>query len=671
MLANFTKGRALLLATCSLVFCAASHAQQLTVPYQEVHTVADATHAVPVEHSFTISTAGTYQVALVDLGAAQTPSAPLASMKFAVTQGSTVVASFPPANQTPPLPTSGNVQFTATANTTYTLHVIGTPGTAAGSTGAIGAQVTQVGGSSTPLETYSDNLALANGLPNSETTLDAAFTAGSTGSYTVTLADLLMPQALTTLTLLVTTNDGLLTIIPNTPLSGPGTATVSLTGGVSYRVFVVAQSDPTVDAGLFSVAITPPGGGAPTYSNVVPLGTVAQVQNIALTAGTNYSVSLADLGFPNALSGARAVAALNGQVVAQLTAPGTSPAFTAAAGTFQLFALATTPSTGSYQLAVTPASGPAVLNIARAVSASGGPSAYSFDTTVTSAGSYNFNLTDFSAPAGLKPLEGVVFQGGALVGAPLNAAGSQPVTLAAGPASLLVFAQASAAGGLFDANLTPSVGGAAVFEATQGVGLPFVARQLTITNPGSYAVNVADVGWPVPLTTFVAVATQGSNQLGLVYGAGAFTFTVTTAGPYFINFLAQPGGTDGAGTYALSVAPGPVVSLDISNTTVNSGGTVTLKWSSENADSCTASGGWSGSQGTSGTATSAPITAATTFTLTCTGEGVNAVKSESVTVNPPAKSGGGGGAVGEGVLLALAALLAAKLTLEQLQRRRS
>jgi hypothetical protein len=660
MLANISKGRALLLAAWSAAVCATSHAQQLTVPYQEVHTVADATHAVPAEHSFTVSTAGTYQVTLVDLGAAQIPSAPLASVKMALTQGNSIVGT--------PITAAGHIQFNAAVNTTYTIHVIGTPGTAAGS-GPIEIQVIPVGGSGTPVESYSDNLAIAIGLPSDETTLDGTFTAGSTGSYAVTLADLQMPQALTTLTLLVTSNDGKLTVIPNTPLSGPGTATVNLQGGVSYRVFVVAQSDPTVDAGLFSAVITPSGGGAPVYSNVVPVGTVSQVQNVSLTAGTNYTVSLVDLGFPAALAGARAIAALNGQVVAQLTTPGTSPAFTAAAGTFQLFVLASTPSTGSYQLAVAPASGPAALNIARAVSAAGGPSAYSFDTTVTSAGSYTFGLTDFSAPAALGSLKGAVVQGGQVVGAPLNAAGTQPVTMAAGPASLLVFSQAAAAGGLFDVNLTPSAGGAALFEATQGVGQAFVARQLSITTAGSYAVNVADVGWPVPLTTFVVVATQGASQLGLVYGAGAFSFTAAAPGNYFINFIAQPGGTDGAGTYALSVAPGPVVSLNISTTNVNSGGTVTLNWSSQNADSCTASGGWSGTQLTTGTATSAPITAATTFTLTCTGEGVNAVKSQSVTVNPPTKSGGGGGAVSEGLLLALAALLAAKLTFEHLRSR--
>lgn len=658
MLANFSRRRAVLLVACSLVFGVNAHAQN-AVPYQEVHTIADATHAVPVEHSFDIATAGTYQVTLVDLGAALTPSAPLASVKLIITQGGTIVTGTP----VTPLVGAGSLQFSATAHTTYVIHVIGAPGTVAGS-GPIGIQVASVGGAPTTVASFSDTLALpATALPSNEAVLDGTFTVGGTGSYVVTLTDMQLPQALTTLTLIVTTVNG--TVVTNTPLPAAGSATVTLQQGVTYRIFGVGQADPTVGAGLYSAVVAPSGGGAAVYSSVVPVGTVSAAQNVSLNAGASYTLSLADLAVPSALASARAVATLNGQVVANLTAPGTSSPFTASSTSLQVFILASTPTTGSYSLAVTPASGPAALSIARAVSAPGGTwSAYSFDTAAAViGGSYNFRLTDFSVPTALTGLTGTVVQGGHVVGAPLTAAGAQAVTMADGPASFLVFAQSQAAGGLFDVDLTPAVGGAAVFEMTQGVGQPFVQRKLSITSQGNYAVDVADLGFPQPLTTFAVVATQGPNQLGLVYGAGAFTFTAGTPGTYFINFIAQPGGTDGAGTYSLSVAAAPVVNLQSSTTAVDSGGTVTLRWSSTNADSCTASGGWSGSQPTTGTATSAAITSATTFTLTCTGEGVNAVQSVAVTVNTPTKSSssGGGGAVGETLLLALAGALAAKL----------
>jgi hypothetical protein len=660
MLANLLKGRALVLAALSALLCANSHAQT-TVPYQEVHTVADTAHAVPVEHSVTISTAGTYQVTLVDLGAALTPTAPLASVKLAITQGSSIVGT--------PLSGAGSVQFTATAGATYVLHVVGAPGTVAGS-GPIGIQVTAVT-DNTVVDTFSDTLALPSAaLPSNEAVIDDTFTVASSGSYVVTLTDMQLPQALTTLTLIITTTNG--TIVTNPPLPAAGSATIALQQGVSYRIFAVGQSDPTIDAGLYSAVVTPAGGGAPVYGKAVPVGVVSPAQNATPTAGLGYTLSLVDLGVPAALTAAGAVVTLDGQVVTTLTAAGSSPPFTAAAGTYQVFVLASTATAGSYALALAPQNGAAALNVARGVTAPGSKvSAYSFDAAVTSGGSYNFNLVDFGIPNPLTSVNAVAVQSGAVLGTPLKAAGTTGVTVASGTVSLLVFAQPPTTGGLFDVDLAASVGGAPVFETTQGVGQLFAARQITIPVSGSYAVNVSDLGFPAALSTFAVIATQGSNQLGLAYGGGAFSFTAPAPGTYFINFIAQPGGTDGAGTYALNVAAGPTVVLQASTTTVTSGATVNLNWSSNNATGCVASGGWSGTQPTTGTATSPVLTASTTFTLTCSGEGVSAKQSVAVTVTPATGSGGGGGGGGALKLDFLMTLLAVLVTRFVARRRLS
>ena len=76
--------------------------------------------------------------------------------------------------------------------------------------------------------------------------------------------------------------------------------------------------------------------------------------------------------------------------------------------------------------------------------------------------------------------------------------------------------------------------------------------------------------------------------------------------------------------------PVPTVTLTASAASVTSGQTVTLTWSSTNADSCTASGGWNGSEPTSGSASSAALTASTNFTLTCTGSSGSTSQSASV-----------------------------------------
>jgi hypothetical protein len=76
----------------------------------------------------------------------------------------------------------------------------------------------------------------------------------------------------------------------------------------------------------------------------------------------------------------------------------------------------------------------------------------------------------------------------------------------------------------------------------------------------------------------------------------------------------------------------PTVSLTATPNSLNAGSTSTLTWSSTNATSCTAGGSWSGTRATSGSAQTSALTAASTFTLTCSGAGGSSSQSTSVTV---------------------------------------
>jgi hypothetical protein len=604
----------------------------------EVHTIADPSQGVPLECTFSVAVAGTYTITLTDLGVVPGSNpvqpAPLASVGLALTQGATVVGT--------PITAAGTLQFTGQVGT-YVIRVVGNPSTTLGS-GPVGIVVTNNADSSV-LASFSATLAPpGQQLKANESVLDDSFTVDTDGNYVVTLADLQLPQALTTLTLIVTTNDG--TLVTNPFLTAAGSTTVALTHGVTYRIFAAGLADPTVNAGLFGASVTAVGGASPVYSKVIPVGTVAAVAATSspLTAGGSYTLTLTDLALPTALATVGAVAVANGQVAAQLTAAGTSAPFTSVAATYQVFAAATSTTTGSYAVSLA-SGGTAALSVARAVSASGttGPVAYSYDTTVTTAGSYTLGLTDFSFPKSFASLSAVAVQAGAALGTPLTVAGTQSVTAAAGPLSVLVFAQADPAGGLFGVDLGAS-GATPLLSATQGVGQLFIARQVSITSAGNYAVNVSDVGFPAKLANFAVVVTSGASQVGQIYGGGAFNFAATP-GNYFINFIAQPDSTALAGTYALSVAAGPSATLTSDVSTVGSGGTVNLKWSSENATSCTASGGgWTGTLATSGNQTSPAITTDTTFTVSCSGEGTSASASVKITVTtPPAQSSGGGG----------------------------
>jgi hypothetical protein len=633
----------------------------------EVHTIADSTQAVPLECSFDVSVAGTYQVTLSDLGVVigSDPAvpAPLAAVKLTVTSGSTVAVDMP-------LESAGSLQFAATPGT-YVIRVTGLPGPDPGS-GPVGISVTNTADSSI-LASFSATLALpATSIPSNESVIDDSFSVASDGSYVVTLADLQLPQPLTTLTLLITTSAG--TLVTSAPLATAGSVTVPLQHGVTYRIFAAAQADSTVNAGLFSATVVPASGGTPVYSKIVPVGSVALLATTSLTAGATYSLSLSDLAYPAALASLGAVVANNGQAAAPaLAGAGTSQTFTASAVDYQVFGLATAaaPATGigqpagSYAIALNQTGGPPALSIARAVSppTATTPTSYNFDGTVTSAGSYSLDLIDFSFPTSFASLSAIAVQNGAIVGQPLAQAGTQTVAAAAGPISVLVFAQPGSAGSttgsLFGADLKAGTA-TPVFETTQGVGALFASRQVNITTPGDYAVAVSDVKFPAPLTTFAAVVTQGSTQLGSIFGGGGFTFKAATAGTYFINFIATPGGDDKAGTYALSVAPGPAITSFASDvTSVASGGVANLKWTTINADSCTASGGWTGTQPASGNFTSAALTSNTTFTLTCTGAGATTTQSltVSVTAPPPANTGGGGKGGGGALSIDLLVLL--------------
>lgn len=76
----------------------------------------------------------------------------------------------------------------------------------------------------------------------------------------------------------------------------------------------------------------------------------------------------------------------------------------------------------------------------------------------------------------------------------------------------------------------------------------------------------------------------------------------------------------------------PTVSLTAAEEVVEAGQPVQLSWNSQHADECSASGGWNGDREPDGTAQAGPIDTSTTFTLSCSGPGGNAVAMLSVSV---------------------------------------
>ncbi|MEM8766641.1 MAG: hypothetical protein AAGE43_04305 [Pseudomonadota bacterium] len=118
-------------------------------------------------------------------------------------------------------------------------------------------------------------------------------------------------------------------------------------------------------------------------------------------------------------------------------------------------------------------------------------------------------------------------------------------------------------------------------------------------------------------------STSGSESRGPLTGNSTFTLRCTGPG----------GSVSRSATVSVRAAPAPDVSLTAEQAIINSGASVRLSWSVDNATSCQASGGWSGSRGTSGSQVVGPINAQTTFSLSCSGPGGSALDMVAIRVN--------------------------------------
>ncbi len=130
---------------------------------------------------------------------------------------------------------------------------------------------------------------------------------------------------------------------------------------------------------------------------------------------------------------------------------------------------------------------------------------------------------------------------------------------------------------------------------------------------------------------FTVTANAGftlSSTVGGTCATGSWSGSVYTTGPIIASCTVS--------FSAASAASSVTTNLGIYPAIVPPGGSTVLMWNSTNATSCTASMGWSGSKGTSGTQLMANITAGTTYTLTCTdGTGGFATQSANVSVGAP------------------------------------
>ena len=183
----------------------------------------------------------------------------------------------------------------------------------------------------------------------------------------------------------------------------------------------------------------------------------------------------------------------------------------------------------------------------------------------------------------------------------------------------------------FTLTCTGAGGTASDSKSVAAVGPPTVS--LTV-NPATVASGATtQLAWT---TNSATSCTASGGWSGTKTPVGSATSGALATNTTFTLTCTGVGGT-GSDSKTVTVVAAPTVSLTATPTSVASGAKTQLSWSSTNATSCNASGGWSGGQSTSGTATSGALTASTTFTLTCTGAGGSATANAAVTVTagPP------------------------------------
>ena len=134
-----------------------------------------------------------------------------------------------------------------------------------------------------------------------------------------------------------------------------------------------------------------------------------------------------------------------------------------------------------------------------------------------------------------------------------------------------------------------------------------------------------------------AKAVSGTQSTGILSVLSTFSLACIGAG----------GSTTQSATVAITLPPAPVipvptVSISANPTTIASGGSSTLSWSSTNATACTASGAWSGSKAMSGTQATGALTSGASYSLSCNGPGGSANQSTTIVVtatSPPPPQG--------------------------------
>lgn len=195
-------------------------------------------------------------------------------------------------------------------------------------------------------------------------------------------------------------------------------------------------------------------------------------------------------------------------------------------------------------------------------------------------------------------------------------------------------------------------------EPTNPLPLPAISL---FANPAMISENSATVlTWSTTNATSCTAQGGWTGTRPVVGNEEVGPLSVTTT--YDMACANSSGTVNASTTVSVVAADVLAVSLSASADTVSSGSNVILTWTSQNADACSAAGGWSGNKATTGNESVGPVDQNLNFTLTCTGNAGSASDSVSVavsgsTASPPPAINSGSGSLGIVGVLGLNAIL--------------
>src|SRR5208283_4373898 len=403
------------------------------------------------------------------------------------------------------------------------------------------------------------------GLPSVAATSQFSFTATTAEALTLTLTDLKVPAAFSSLQVAVTLND---TLVGSATADSSGIATLAIPAATgNYTLFVIGTPNAAQGFGSFGVCVAPSTSaqsciGAYSFSGNIQSpstksssGTSTLNTNFTSTGvAGGYTVTLTDDAFPLSLT-SLAGGILQGITNVGSLVAGTNSITLAANTNYQLIVAGVANAAvlaGLYGVHITDPSGTVVFD--RTLPVGTMPSATIIDNKTTQA--LGLTVTDYGYPAALATAAVAVTEGSSALASLLAPGTLNDFMASAGSLEVWQYAVAGAKPGVYGVVLSPYPSSSSTVDLlniTQVVNpapatsnsYAFVAQ---LPKAGTYNLVVSDFQFPLPFTGLSATVAQNGTVLTQT-SSGDFT---AAAGPVVVLVNATPP-SSGAGIFGVTV----------------------------------------------------------------------------------------------------------------------